>query len=73
MVKAFRIPGIVLLVSALVLQFLASISLPYLTKLDVTRTHFSDAAAKLVGFDEAMTEVRVCVFPLSRFCTILIA
>ena len=62
MVKGFRIPALALLASAFVLQFLASISLPYLTKLDVTRTHFSAEAAKLLGFGEAMTEVRVCVF-----------
>ncbi|KAJ7583794.1 actin cortical patch SUR7/pH-response regulator pali [Mycena floridula] len=40
MPRSFCIPGIVFLFCAFVLSFLVSISLPYLTALDVVRTHF---------------------------------
>ncbi|KZT25091.1 pali-domain-containing protein [Neolentinus lepideus HHB14362 ss-1] len=40
--RAFCIPGIVLLFAAFVLSFLTSISLPYLTALDITRTHYGN-------------------------------
>jgi len=40
MSRAFCIPGILFLVCALVLNFLVSISLPYLPALDIARTRF---------------------------------
>ncbi|TFK97852.1 SUR7/PalI family-domain-containing protein [Pterulicium gracile] len=40
MSRVFCIPGIVFLLCALVLSFLVSISLPYLTALDIVRTTF---------------------------------
>ncbi|KAF8918359.1 hypothetical protein CPB85DRAFT_1214172 [Mucidula mucida] len=41
MTRAFCIPGIIFLVAAFVLSLLVSISLPYLTALDVARTDFA--------------------------------
>jgi len=40
MPRSFCIPGIVFLFCAFVLSFLVSISLPYLTAMDIVRTHF---------------------------------
>jgi len=56
MARLFCIPGVALLFSAFVLNFIVSISLPYLPALDITRTHFDEGA-----FEEgknAMTELR---------------
>jgi len=42
MARAFCIPGIIFIFCAFVLNFLTSISLPYLTALDIARTHFGN-------------------------------
>ncbi|EPQ55637.1 pali-domain-containing protein [Gloeophyllum trabeum ATCC 11539] len=42
MIPRHFIPGIAFLAAAFVLSFLTSISLPYLTALDITRVHFGD-------------------------------
>ncbi|KAF9528840.1 hypothetical protein CPB83DRAFT_869364 [Crepidotus variabilis] len=55
MSRAFCIPGIVFLFCALVLNFLVSISLPYLPALDIVRTHFPSSdvtAAGVTGINE---------------------
>ncbi|KAL0952788.1 hypothetical protein HGRIS_007013 [Hohenbuehelia grisea] len=43
MSRLFCIPGIVFLLCATVLSFLTSISLPYLTKIDIARVNFGNA------------------------------
>ncbi|TDL27025.1 pali-domain-containing protein [Rickenella mellea] len=43
--RSFCIPGILILFCAFVLSFLVSISLPYLTALDITRVHINAAAS----------------------------
>jgi len=56
MSRAFCIPGILFLFAAFVLSFLTSISLPYLTALDITRTHFGSGVIQTGS--EGMTELR---------------
>ncbi|PPQ64124.1 hypothetical protein CVT24_008735 [Panaeolus cyanescens] len=41
--RAFCIPGLLFLVSAFVLNFIVSISLPFLPALDIARTHFPNS------------------------------
>lgn len=60
MARLFCIPGIVFLFAALVLSFIASISLPYLPALDVVRVHFDQQNA-LDNSSTAITELRVSV------------
>lgn len=60
MSRAFCIPGILFLFAALVLNFLVSISLPYLTALDVARATFKTDAH--VGGVNAAREVRFGVW-----------
>ncbi|KAJ2932002.1 hypothetical protein H1R20_g5079, partial [Candolleomyces eurysporus] len=45
MSRLFCIPGVVLLFCALVLSFLASISLPFLPALDIARVKFENGTA----------------------------
>ncbi|KAF9463360.1 hypothetical protein BDZ94DRAFT_1259169 [Collybia nuda] len=56
MARVFCIPGIVFLTAALVLSFLTSISLPFLTALDITRTHFGNGV--LQEGSQGMIELR---------------
>lgn len=58
MSRAFCIPGIVVIFMALVLNFLASISLPFLPALDITRTHFASDGVQ-GNTPLGMTELRV--------------
>lgn len=59
MARAFCIPGIIFLFCALVLNFLTSISLPYLSAIDITRVHFGNGVIQ-TG-QEALIELRVRV------------
>jgi hypothetical protein len=58
MSRLFCIPGVVLLFCALVLSFLASISLPYLPALDVARVRYVNGTA-LDNSSVPITEYRV--------------
>ncbi|KAJ8690621.1 hypothetical protein PTI98_012033 [Pleurotus ostreatus] len=58
MSRIFCIPGIIFLLCAFVLSFLTSISLPYLTALDITRVHFGNAGTAGT-LDQGVTELRV--------------
>jgi hypothetical protein len=60
MARAFCIPGILFLVAAFVLSFLTSISLPFLSALDITRTHFGTGVIQ--SGEQGMTELRVSLF-----------
>jgi len=60
MARVFCIPGIVFLFSAFVLSFLTSISLPYLTALDITRAHFKTGVIR--PGQEDLTQVRFGVW-----------
>jgi len=51
-----RIPGLVFLSLAFALSFLASVSLPYLTALDITRTHYN-TVVKVE--EESLSQIRV--------------
>ncbi|KAF9256202.1 hypothetical protein L218DRAFT_966549 [Marasmius fiardii PR-910] len=59
MSRVFCIPGIIFLLCATVLNFLVSISLPFLPALDVARTHFPGIA--LVN-GQSVNELRVGVW-----------
>ncbi|KAL1746620.1 SUR7/PalI family-domain-containing protein [Schizophyllum fasciatum] len=61
MSRAFCIPGIFFIFAALVLNFLVSISLPYLTALDVARATF-DTGASAGGVDSGVRQVRFGVW-----------
>jgi len=60
MSRVHCIPGILFLFCALALSFLASISLPYLPALDITRTQF---ASGIKSGQDGVTEIRVS-YPL---------
>ena len=51
-----RIPGLVFLSLAFALSFLASVSLPYLTALDITRTHYNTVVKVK---EESLSQIRV--------------
>lgn len=57
MARLFCIPGVTILFAAFVLNFIVSISLPYLPALDITRTHFDELA--LEDGQNVMQELRV--------------
>ncbi|EGN94688.1 hypothetical protein SERLA73DRAFT_114128 [Serpula lacrymans var. lacrymans S7.3] len=58
MPRSFCIPGIIFLFCAFVLSFIVSISLPYLTAMDIARVHFN--GSPLVSGNQAtMTQLRV--------------
>ncbi|KAF5315777.1 hypothetical protein D9611_004874 [Ephemerocybe angulata] len=63
MARIFCIPGIVFLFCALVLSFLASISLPYLPALDIVRVKFPTSA--LVA--DAITELRYGIWTVCSY------
>lgn len=60
MARAFCIPGIIFLFCALVLSFLTSISLPFLTGLDIVRVHFGSPA--LATGNSAVDQLRFGVW-----------
>lgn len=66
MSRAFCIPGIIFLVCALVLNFLVSVSLPYLPALDIARTHYRGGGLTQQG-QPGITEIRVCAVPFCDF------
>ncbi|KAH0833944.1 pali-domain-containing protein [Lanmaoa asiatica] len=65
MSRAFCIPAIFFLFSAFVLLFIVSISLPYLTAMDITRVH-TNGTVEVTG-DQSMSQLRlgIWVLPLS--------
>ncbi|KAF8064211.1 actin cortical patch SUR7/pH-response regulator pali [Lyophyllum atratum] len=56
MSRAFCIPGILFLTAALVLSFLTSVSLPFLSSLDIARTHFGTPVIQTTG--QEFTNIR---------------
>ncbi|KAF8218692.1 hypothetical protein L208DRAFT_1427192 [Tricholoma matsutake] len=62
MARSFCITGIFFLLTAFVLSFLTSISLPFLPALDITRTHFGNRAPQsgLQGMTELRNDHRTC-------------
>ncbi|KAF8968778.1 hypothetical protein BDZ97DRAFT_328267 [Flammula alnicola] len=61
MSRAFCIPGIIFLFCALVLNFLVSISLPFLPALDIARTHFGTGGSVSQGA-LGITELRLGIW-----------
>ena len=57
MSRAFCVPAIFFIFAAFVLLFIVSISLPYLTAMDITRVH-TDGTVQVTG-DQAMSQLRV--------------
>jgi hypothetical protein len=71
MSRAFCIPGVFFLFAAFVLLFIVSVSLPYLTAMDITRVHTNGGSA--ISGQATMTQLRVSfssldVFPISTQC-----
>jgi len=58
MPRAFHIPGVIFLFCAFVLLFLVSISLPWLTGLDIARVHFEGSGSTSGGNQAPLTELR---------------
>jgi hypothetical protein len=59
MPRAFCIPGVIFLFSAFALSFLVSISLPYLTRLDIARVTFGGGGASTGTALSSVQQVRV--------------
>jgi len=66
MPRSFCIPGIIILGLALACGLLASISLPYLPALEVSRTTFHSGTPVPGGQTEAISEIRVRRLALHR-------
>lgn len=58
MSRVFCVPAIFFLFSAFVLLFIVSISLPFLSAMDITRVHTSSGNVKVAG-DQDFTQLRV--------------
>ncbi|KAF8841659.1 hypothetical protein BDN67DRAFT_989636 [Paxillus ammoniavirescens] len=57
MSRAFCIPGVFFLFAAFVLLFIVSVSLPYLTAMDITRVHTNGGTA--ISGQDTMTQLRM--------------
>lgn len=64
MPRSFCIPGVVFLFCAFVLLFIVSISLPYLTAMDITRVHFNGRVSSSSA-TSSLTQLR---FGIWAFC-----
>ena len=62
MPRAFLIPGVIFLFCAFVLLFLVSISLPYITDIDIARVHFKNGHPTVGADTNAINEIRVRSF-----------
>ncbi|OSD03824.1 hypothetical protein PYCCODRAFT_1434221 [Trametes coccinea BRFM310] len=58
MPRIFHIPGVIFLICAFVLLFLVSISLPYLTALDIARVKFKTGSPSVGQDSNAINEIR---------------
>ncbi|KAF8491958.1 hypothetical protein JB92DRAFT_2797328 [Gautieria morchelliformis] len=65
MPRVFYTFGVVALFSAFVLQFLVSISLPYLDTLDIARVHFNSGKSTVSQLQDPISELRLGVW---AFC-----
>ena len=57
--RAFHIPGVFFLFSAFILLLLVSISLPFLTTLDLVRVHFTEGTPFIGNNENALNQLRV--------------
>ncbi|KAH7882204.1 hypothetical protein F5I97DRAFT_437213 [Phlebopus sp. FC_14] len=60
MARAFCIPAVFFLFSAFVLLFIVSVSLPYLSAMDITRVHTNGGSA--VSGQQTMTQLRLGIW-----------
>lgn len=67
MPRIFHIPGVIFLLCAFVLLFLVSISLPYLTALDIARVKFSGGSPTVGSDSNAIHQIRVSTHALAEF------
>ncbi|KAH9886961.1 hypothetical protein C8Q73DRAFT_266718 [Cubamyces lactineus] len=58
MPRVFHIPGVIFLLCAFVLLFLTSISLPYLTAIDIARVKFKSGSPSVGPDTNAINEIR---------------
>lgn len=59
MSRTFCVPGVFFLFSAFVLLFITSVSLPYLSAMDITRTHFETGSVAAPGSSSSISQIRV--------------
>ncbi len=59
MPRAFHIPGVIFLFCAFILLILVSISLPFITALDVARVHFKSGSPTVNSDSTVINELRV--------------
>jgi len=60
MPRVFCVPAIFFIFVPFVLLFIVSISLPYLSAMDITRVHTSSSSATALSGSDTTTELRVC-------------
>lgn len=58
MPRSFCVPGVLFLFAAFVLLFITSISLPYLSAMDITRTHFRGSSVSYPGSITGIEQIR---------------
>ena len=71
MARAFCIPGVFFIFAAFVLLFIVSISLPYLSDMDITRVHTTNSAASALSGNDTTTELRVSFVILPLFAVLI--
>lgn len=59
MTRAFCVPAVFFIFAAFVLLFIVSISLPYLSAMDITRVHTSGSSTTALSGNDTPTELRV--------------
>ncbi|KII91051.1 hypothetical protein PLICRDRAFT_28890 [Plicaturopsis crispa FD-325 SS-3] len=69
MSRIFCIPGILFLLCALVLSFLTSLSLPYLTSFDIVRTNFGSSASTSGGSSSSNTNINALRLGIWSYCS----
>jgi len=65
MSRTFCVPGVFFLFSAFVLLFITSVSLPYLSAMDITRTHFEAGSVAAPGSSSSISQIR---FGIWTYC-----
>ncbi|KAL4061678.1 actin cortical patch SUR7/pH-response regulator pali [Scleroderma yunnanense] len=65
MARVFCVPALFFIFAAFVLLFIVSISLPYLTAMDITRVHTNTGSASALSGNDTTTELR---FGIWAYC-----
>ncbi|KIN96619.1 hypothetical protein M404DRAFT_16857 [Pisolithus tinctorius Marx 270] len=65
--RAFCIPAVFFFFAAFVLLFIVSVSLPYLTAMDITRVH-ADGNTELSAANDTISQLRELIFAIRAYC-----